>query len=142
MQPVAPEPPYKMLKGERYPIKYLMWEYLRVNKFTQGNEWSDVIDNQEFYLTIQETFPLLVLTDNHYFMGAVLTKDLWERLKSKYFGQKDSNKFCDLKNVRLKIKKFQLHIRQVNSKEVFTSFGSLEVRLVIHDCDIMLSEIY
>jgi hypothetical protein len=39
-------------------------------------------------------------------MGAVLTKDLWQKLKAKYFSQKDSNKFCDLKNVRLKIKKF------------------------------------
>jgi len=34
-----------MLKGERYPIKYLVWEYLRANKFIQGNEWSDIIDN-------------------------------------------------------------------------------------------------
>lgn len=73
-------------------------------------------------------------------MGAVLTKELWEKLKGKYFCSKDSNKFCDLKNVRLKIKKFQLHMRQVNSKDVFTSFGSLEVRLVIHECDVMLSE--
>jgi hypothetical protein len=36
-------------------------------------------------------------------MGAALTKDAWEKIK---LSLKEGEKFCDLKNVRMKIKAF------------------------------------
>jgi hypothetical protein len=60
-----------------------------------------VIETTDLTLNIQETFPLLVLNDNHYFIGAVLSNSAWENLKKAYKG-----KFSDLRNVRMRVKAF------------------------------------
>lgn len=49
--PEKPKETYK-LKGERYPIKSIMWQYLKAEKFELGNEMSEVIENNDLYLTI------------------------------------------------------------------------------------------
>jgi len=127
-------------KGEKYPLKYMLWSYLKNHKLKAGNEVSRSFETSDLYLTIQETFPLLILNDHHYFIGAALTTELWSRIKASGVLEKNFSKFCDLRQVRIKVARFKLQLRQVNSKEVFTSFGSLELRLVIEDCEILFND--
>lgn len=42
--------------------------------------------------------------------------------------------------MRIKVTKFKLQLRQVNSKEVFSSFGSLELRLILEECEILFND--
>ena len=89
------------MHNERYPIKVLVNDFLRYEK----GDISDVIESADLVLTIQETFPLFILTDNYYFMSAVLTRELWEKLR-KQTTEKNNIKLSDLKNVRMRITKF------------------------------------
>ena len=79
----------------------LVNDFLRYEK----GDISDVIESADLVLTIQETFPLFILTDNYYFMSAVLTRELWEKLR-KQTTEKNNIKLSDLKNVRMRITKF------------------------------------
>lgn len=46
-------------------------------------------------------------------------------------------KLSDMRSVKLKIKKFQLQFHQINSKEIFTSFASFEVKLIINEAELV-----
>ena len=50
--PKKPEGPVYNLKGERYPIKAIVWQFLRTNKFLTGSEVTPVIESNDLILNI------------------------------------------------------------------------------------------
>lgn len=39
-------------KGEKYPLKYMLWSYLKNHRLTVGNEVSESFETNDLYLTI------------------------------------------------------------------------------------------
>lgn len=87
------------------------------------------ITKSPIVLEIYETFPLLLCHDGFFFINVGFEQQSWQDLQT--YLSKEQMKLCDMIRYRLSFDKIKLHIRKVDSRQVFTSYGTLEVRLVV-----------
>lgn len=85
---------------------------------------------------VKESYPFFLVTDGYFFVQAYFTKEAVAEFKSK-FGNVN---ITDLHDRVVVLNTWSLEIRRVNSNEVFTSYGNLEIRLVVHSFKPNLNE--
>jgi hypothetical protein len=108
-----------MSKGQQSAFKQLYSEI-----FNQGGDFSKV--NKDFKKPIKcyvkESYPHFLVTDGYFFVPAYFTKEAVSEFKSK---------FGNINITDLAEKVVVLSAWRVNSKDVFTSYGNLEARLIV-----------
>jgi len=82
--------------------------------------------NQPIKCYVKESFPHFLVSDNFYYVAVYFTKKAIDDFKAK---NANAN-ITDLKTRVITITDWSLEMNQVNSQDVFTSYGGLEVRLV------------
>jgi len=76
---------------------------------------------------VKESFPHFLVTDNFFYVAAYFTKAAVDGFRSKH----SNINITDLKSRVITIKDWALEINRVNSADVFTSYGGIEVRLIV-----------
>lgn len=112
-----------------------------VCKFLASKEQEAVSEEFKKYrkealvLEIYETFPLFLVHDGFFFLNVAFSKEAWATLKQQVSDKK--MKLSDMPMYRLAIENFKLQLRKVKaSQQIFTSYGTLEVRLLITKAEI------
>jgi hypothetical protein len=104
----------------------------------QGGDFSKVSKDLKKPLKtyVKESYPFFLVTDGYFFVQAYFTKEAVADFKSK-FGNVNITELHDRVIV---INSWSLEMRRVNSAEVFTSYGNLEIRLVVTSFKVNLNE--
>lgn len=76
---------------------------------------------------VKESFPHFLVTDNFVYVAAYFTKAAVDGFKSSH----SNANITDLKSRVITIKDWSLEMTRVNSADVFTSYGGIEVRLIV-----------
>ena len=113
-----------MSKGQQSAFKQLYSEI-----FNQGGDFSKV--NKDFKKPIKcyvkESYPYFLVTDGYFFVPAYFTKEAVSEFKSKF----GNINITDLQDKVVVLTAWTLEMKRVNSKDVFTSYGNLEARLIV-----------
>ena len=131
------------LQGCKHPLKEIFMQFL-AHSDSQDQSISDEItlhfdpesgDKEQLVsninpidFTIHETFPILLLQDSTHFASFSITKELYEKFKKE---QLDERYFSELASCKIKVNKIRVQLRRVNTKEVFSSYMGLEIRIII-----------
>jgi hypothetical protein len=75
---------------------------------------------------VKESFPYFLVTDNYFYVACYFTKKAVDDFRNKY----SSANITDLKSRVIIITDWTLEMNKVDSANIFTSYGGLEVRLV------------
>ena len=83
--------------------------------------------------SVKETQPHFLLTDGSFFISAFFTADSY-----KQFRANNSNvRVIDLKDVMVLIKKWSVELSYSKDENNFTSYAGVEMRMVIHEMEIV-----
>lgn len=97
--------------------------------FANGGDFSKFSASQRsqsIKCYVKESFPYFLVSDNYHYVAVYFTKKAIDDFKAK-----NSNvNITDLKTRVITITDWSLEMNKVNSQDVFTSYGGLEVRLV------------
>jgi hypothetical protein len=85
---------------------------------------------------VKEAYPYFLVSDGYFFLQCHFTKEAVAEFR-KLFG---NVKIVDLTEKVVVLNKWSLEMHRVNSREVFTSYSNLEVRLVVHSFKPNLNE--
>ena len=77
---------------------------------------------------VKDVLPQFVLTDGHFNLSGYITKEAYDL----YNKNSKNLKITDLRDYMLNLERWTIDLVQVDSKESFTSYAGLEMRLVIH----------
>ena len=88
---------------------------------------SESIPKKQIKCYVKESFPHFLVTDNFFFVACYFTKNSIEDFKTKY----PSINITDLKSRVIVITDWTLEINKVDSTEIFTSYGGIEVKLIV-----------
>jgi hypothetical protein len=88
---------------------------------------SENIPKKQIKCYVKEAFPHFLVTDNFFYVACYFTKNCVEDFKTKY----PSINITDLKSKVIVITDWTLEVNRVNSAEVFTSYGGIEVKLIV-----------
>lgn len=104
----------------------------------QGGDFSKVSKDLKKPLKtyVKESYPFFLVTDGYFFVQAYFTKEAVAEYKAK-FGNVN---ITDLHDRVIVLNSWTLEIRKVNSAEVFTSYGNLEIRLIVNSFKPNLNE--
>lgn len=114
------------------------FKQLFTEMLNQGGDFSKVSKDLKKPLKtyVKESYPYFLVTDGYFFVQAYFTKDAVADFKSK-FGNVN---ITDLHDRVIVINSWTLEMRKVNSAEVFTSYGNLEIRLIVTSFKVNLNE--
>lgn len=114
------------------------FKQLFTEMLNQGGDFSKVSKDLKKPLKtyVKESYPFFLVTDGYFFVQAYFTKEAVAEYKSK-FGNVN---ITDLHDRVVVLNTWSLEMRKVNSAEVFTSYGNLEIRLVVHSFKPNLNE--
>jgi len=105
------------------------FKQLVTSMFANGGDFSKFSSaqrSQAIKCYVKESFPYFLVSDNYHYVAVYFTKKAIDDFKSK-----NSNvNITDLKTRVITITDWSLEMVHVNSQDVFTSYGGLEVRLV------------
>ena len=85
---------------------------------------------------VKESYPFFLVTDGYFFIQTYFTKEAIAEYKAK-FGNLN---ITDLHDRVIVLNSWTLEFRKVNSVEVFTSYGNLEIRLIVTSFKPILNE--
>lgn len=104
----------------------------------QGGDFSKVSKDLKRPLKtyVKESYPYFLVTDGYFFVQAYFTKEAVAEFRSKF----SNVNITDLHDRVVVLNQWSLELRKVNSAEVFTSYGNIEVRLVVHSFKPNLNE--
>lgn len=88
---------------------------------------SESIPKKQIKCYVKESFPHFLVTDNFFFVACYFTKTSVEDFKAKY----PSINITDLKSRVIVITDWALEIIKVDSTEIFTSYGGIEIKLIV-----------
>lgn len=101
------------------------------------NNISDSSDKKrQIRCFVKESFPYFIVTDNFFYVPAYFTKKAVDEFKSKF----SNINITDLKGYIIVVNDWTLEVSKVNSSEVFTSYGNLEIKLVVKSFKVDLSK--
>lgn len=114
------------------------FKQLFTEMLNQGGDFSRVSKDLKKPLKtyVKESYPFFLVTDGFFFVQAYFTKDAVAEFKSK-FGNVN---IVDLHDKVIVLNNWSLEMRRVNSADLFTSYGNLEIRLVVHSFKANLNE--
>ena len=76
---------------------------------------------------VKESFPHFLVTDGYFYVACYFTKRAVDEFHSKF----SNLNITDLRSRVIVINDWTLEMNKVNSANVFTSYGGLEVRLIV-----------
>ena len=79
---------------------------------------------------VKDVLPQFVLTDGHFNLSGYITKEAYDLYNK---NSKNDMKITDLRDYMLNLERWTIDLVQVDSKESFTSYAGLEMRLIIHE---------
>ena len=94
------------------------------------------LPKQQIKCYVKESFPHFLVTDNYFYVACYFTKKAVDDFKSKY----SNVNITDLKSRVIHITDWTLEMNKVNSADVFTSYGGLEVRLIVKSFQTRLND--
>jgi len=114
------------------------FKQLYTEMLVQGGDFGKVSKDLKKPLKtyVKESYPFFLVTDGYFFVQAYFTKEAVAEYKSK-FGNVN---ITDLHDRVVVLNTWSLEMRRVNSAEVFTSYGNLEIRLIVHSFKPNLNE--
>lgn len=114
------------------------FKQLFTEMLNQGGDFSKVSKDLKKPLKtyVKESYPFFLVTDGFFFVQAYFTKDAVAEFKSK-FGNVN---IVDLHDKVIVLNNWSLEMRRVNSADLFTSYGNLEIRLIVHSFKANLNE--
>jgi hypothetical protein len=114
------------------------FKQLFTEMLNQGGDFSKVSKDLKKPLKtyVKESYPFFLVTDGFFFVQAYFTKEAVAEFKSK-FGNVN---IVDLHDKVIVLNNWSLEMRRVNSADTFTSYGNLEIRLVVHSFKANLNE--
>ena len=83
---------------------------------------------KDLQVFVKETRPYYLVSDSFFYVPAYFTQAALSEYNSKF----SSTNILDLEGKVIVITNWTLELRKVNSQEVFTSYGGLECRLIVH----------
>jgi hypothetical protein len=93
-----------------------------------GGDFGKVSNNKKpIKCYVKESFPHFLVTDNFFYVAAYFTRKAVDDFKSRH----SNVNITDLKSRVITISDWTLEMNRVNSSDVFTSYGGIEVRLVV-----------
>lgn len=99
-----------------------------------GGDWN--IPKKTIKCYVKESFPHFLVTDGYFYVACYFTKKAVDEFHSKY----SSMNITDLRSRVITISDWTLEMNRVNSASVFTSYGGVEVRLVVRSFKPVLQE--
>ena len=114
------------------------FKQLFTEMLNQGGDFSKVSKDLKKPLKtyVKESYPFFLVTDGFFFVQAYFTKDAVAEFKSKF----NNVNIVDLHDKVIVLNSWSLEMRRVNSADTFTSYGNLEIRLVVHSFKANLNE--
>ena len=114
------------------------FKQLFTEMLNQGGDFSKVSKDLKKPLKtyVKESYPFFLVTDGFFFVQAYFTKEAVAEFKSK-FGNVN---IVDLHDKVIVLNSWSLEMRRVNSADTFTSYGNLEIRLIVHSFKANLNE--
>lgn len=95
---------------------------------THGGDFNRVANNKKpIKCYVKESFPHFLITDNYFYVAAYFTRKAVDDFKSKH----SNVNITDLKSRVVTISDWTLEMNRVDSSNVFTSYGGIEVRLIV-----------
>lgn len=91
---------------------------------------------KDLQVFVKESRPYFLVSDSFFYVPAYFTQAALSEYNSKF----SSTNILDLEGKVVVITKWSLELRKVNSAEVFTSYGGLECRLIVHSFKPQLKE--
>jgi len=85
---------------------------------------------------VKESFPHFLVTDNHFYVPMYMTKKCVDGFKS---GHSNVN-ISDLKSKVVVLTDWTLQMAKVNSADVFTSYGGIEIKLIVNSFKLAQNE--
>jgi hypothetical protein len=105
------------------------FKQLVTTMFTNGGDFSKVPAgqrNQAISCYVKESLPYFLVSDNFNYMGVYFTKKAIDDFRSK----NSNTHISDLKSRVISITEWSLELARVDSQNVFTSYGGLELKLI------------
>ena len=78
---------------------------------------------------VKDILPQFVLTDGYFNLSGYITKEAYDEYNK---NPKNKMKITDLRDYMLNLERWTIDLVQVDSKDSFTSYAGLEMRLIIH----------
>lgn len=97
---------------------------------------SESIPKKQIKCFVKESFPHFLVTDNFFYVACYFTKKVVDDFKAKY----PNVNITDLKSKVIIITDWSLEMSQVNSADVFTSYGGIEIKLIVKQFKPSLTE--
>jgi len=97
---------------------------------------SESIPKKQIKCFVKESFPHFLVTDNFFYVACYFTKKVVDDFKAKY----PNVNITDLKSKVIIITDWTLEMSHVNSADVFTSYGGIEIKLIVKQFKPSLTE--
>lgn len=120
------------------PAQQSAFKQLFTEMLNQGGDFSKVSKDLKKPLKtyVKESYPFFLVTDGFFFVQAYFTKDAVAEFRSKF----NNVNIVDLHDKVIVLNNWSLEMRRVNSADTFTSYGNLEIRLIVHSFKANLNE--
>jgi hypothetical protein len=112
--------------------KQSAFKQLYIDILTKGGDFSKLaesIPKKKITCFVKESFPYFLVADDFFYVPCYFTQKAVDDFKAK----NPAVKVVDLKLRVIELSNWTLEMVKVNSSEVFTSYGGLELRLIVKE---------
>jgi len=112
--------------------KQSAFKQLYIDMFKKGGDFSKLaesIPKKKITCYVKESFPYFLVADDFFYVPCYFTQKAVDDFKSK----NPTVKIVDLKLRVIELSNWTLEMVKVNSADVFTSYGGLELRLIVKE---------
>jgi hypothetical protein len=99
-------------------------------------KYNKSLQSQMLRVFVKETQPYFLISDSYFYVPAYFTKQALDEYAKKYA----NIRVTDLSEKVILVTSWALELKRVDSDSVFTSYGGIEVRLIVHSFKPNLSE--
>lgn len=112
------------------PEKQSAFKQLYMDMLKKGGDFTKVADSKKkITCYVKESFPYFLIADDFFYVPCYFTQKAVDEFKAK----NPSVKITDLKLRVIELSNWTLEMVKVNSQEVFTSYGGLELRIIVKE---------
>jgi hypothetical protein len=107
-----------------------------INHNGDSSKLSKDLSKQMLKVFVKETSPYFLISDSYFYVPAYFTQAALDDFQKKF----PTTSFSDLNEKVILITNWSLELKKVDSNSVFTSYGGIEVRLVVNGFKPQLGE--
>jgi len=107
-----------------------------INADGDASKLNKDLSKQSIKVFVKETSPYFLVSDSFFYVPAYFTQAALDEYKKKF----SNVELTDLNEKVILISNWSLELKRVDSRAVFTSYGGVEVRLVVHSFKPQLTE--